>query len=428
MARVKVKLKARKSVSYTAKVKSPASLGEATYYARGCATISGVKKASCRFTTHRLVVKKPVVVPTPAPATPAPPAPSTPEAAKPFKVLVFTTRDDATTKAGITAIQSLADQSTGKQKFTVDAPADARSMFVDGTLDNYRAVVFLDTGASSGLSDAQRAAFERYYGRGGGFLGIGSAIETDANWQFLTDVLGTRSSNQAGGSQVGTINVADKVHEASKALPEYWDHQDVYYNYTSNVRGFSHVLATVTEDPFEPQPQGGRLEGISGGTMGSDHPVLWCKDYKNGRSFYSGVGNAAGAYKDAHTADMLKGAIDWTAGIADPVYSDCGATVLANYVQQPVTRNPNLEEPVSFTQLPDGRILQTSRRGSLRLHDPNTGTTSTVGNIPVYTNSEDGLYGPGIDNNFAQDHWVYLYYAPPTVDNIKFADGTTGHT
>ena len=35
--------------------------------------------------------------------------------------------------------------------------------------------------------------------------------------------------------------------------------------------------------------------------------------------------------------------------------------------------------------------------------------------IPVYTNSEDGLYGPAIDNDFATNHWVYLYYAPPTV-------------
>ena len=27
--------------------------------------------------------------------------------------------------------------------------------------------------------------------------------------------------------------------------------------------------------------------------MGADHPVLWCKDYKNGRSFYSALGNTS---------------------------------------------------------------------------------------------------------------------------------------
>ena len=39
-------------------------------------------------------------------------------------------------------------------------------------------------------------------------------------------------------------------------------------------------------------------------------------------------------------------AIDWTAGVADKTTSDCGATVLANYQQTPITRNPNLEEPI----------------------------------------------------------------------------------
>ena len=37
----------------------------------------------------------------------------------------------------------------------------------------------------------------------------------------------------------------------------------------------------------------------------------------------------------------------------------------------------------------------------------------------IYTNSEDGLYGPAIDNNFATNNWVYLYYSPQTVTNVK---------
>ena len=46
-----------------------------------------------------------------------------------------------------------------------------------------------------------------------------------------------------------------------------------------------------------------------------------------------------------------------------------------------------------------------------------------IATIPVYTNSEDGLYGPAVDNDFATNKWVYLYYAPPTV-RIKKCDGT----
>ena len=42
----------------------------------------------------------------------------------------------------------------------------------------------------------------------------------------------------------------------------------------------------------------------------------------------------------------------------------------------------------------------------------------------IYTNSEDGLYGPAVDNNFATNKWVYLYYSPQTVTNVKLSDGS----
>ena len=79
---------------------------------------------------------------------------------------------------------------------------------------------------------------------------------------------------------------------------------------------------------------------------------------------------------------QLKGAIDWAAGAADPVYSDCGATVLANYQQTKIgPQRRTCEEPIGFDQLPDGRILQTVRRGTLRLHDPTTGATTSIANF-----------------------------------------------
>ena len=75
--------------------------------------------------------------------------------------------------------------------------------------------------------------------------------------------------------------------------------------------------------------------------------------------------------------------------------------------------------------LPDGRVLQTARGGQLRLHDPKQAKEIVLATLPVYTHSEDGLYGPAIDNDFATNKWVYLYYAPQTVTNVKQSDGTT---
>ena len=138
------------------------------------------------------------------------------------------------------------------------------------------------------------------------------------------------------------------------------------------MRGVSHVLMSVVEKPFEPQPQGKVLKGIDGGTMGADHPVAWCKDFQTGRSFYTSLGGAAASY-DADLQKHLKGAISWAAGQSDATYSDCGATVLRNYQQTKISAPPNTNEPIGFDQLPDGRILQTDRRGGIRLHNPATG-------------------------------------------------------
>ncbi len=346
-----------------------------------------------------------------------------------YKVLVVTSTQDALSAAGIAAIRTAVESPT--VTVTAPAPADVGAQFTPANLDTYRAVVFLNTGIASPLTDPQRANFEAYFRKGGSFVGIGSAVETDPTWQFLTDILGTRSSGRTD-VQSGTVKVYDRVHDATKGLPEYWDRTDNWYNFSTNVRGVSHVLDTVVEDPFGPQPQGQTLDGIAGGTMGADHPISWCKDYQGGRSFYMGLGNTVDSY-DAGLRSHLKGAISWAAGASDPVYSDCGATVLKNYQQVKVSAPPNLLEPIGFDQLPDGRIIQTSRTGTVRLHDPVKGTTTILADFSsaslpttmrLYTNQEDGLYGPGLDNNFATDHWVYLYYAPQTVTNVKLSDGS----
>src|SRR3954468_19051285 len=350
-------------------------------------------------------------------------------AAGPAKVLVVTSTQDALSAAGIASIQ--AGAASGNYTVTAPAPADVGAQFTPAALDGYRAVVFLNTGIASPLTDAQRANFEAYFKKGGGFVGIGSAIESDASWSFLTSALGTRSAGRTT-VQTATVKVADRVHDATKTLPEYWDRTDNFYNFTSNVRGLSHVLDTVVEDPFQPQPQGNTLKGITGGTMGADHPVSFCKDYQGGRSFYTTLGNSVASY-DATLGTHLKGAISWATGQSDPVYSDCGATVIKNYQQVKVSSPPNLLEPIGFDQLPDGRLIQTSRSGTVRLHDPVKGTTTVLANFAdpalpttmrLYTNQEDGLYGPAIDNNFATNHWVYLYYAPQTVTNVKLSDGS----
>ena len=335
-----------------------------------------------------------------------------------YRVFVFTSGAPAYAEKGVKAIKDL-----GKANgFGVQSNADP-AMFTPENLARFRAVVFLDT-TGSPLNAAQEAAFEAYFHAGGGFVGVGSAVETEPAWQFLSDILGTRSTGKLGAETV-TNKVADRVHDASKNLPEYWNLNDTYYNWTSNVRGRSHVLTTVSGAPFDRTGDGPTINDLTGGTMGADHPVSWCKDYQGGRSFYTNHGASSAAWNDANLTKEILGAIVWAAGESDPVYSDCGATVLANYQMNFVAAPPNLSEPIGFDVLPDGtgRVIQTDRRGGVRLHDPATNSTTLLATIPVYTANEDGGYGPEVDNDFITNKWVYLFYSPPTVKDVKLSTG-----
>jgi cytochrome c len=87
---------------------------------------------------------------------------------------------------------------------------------------------------------------------------------------------------------------------------------------------------------------------------------------------------------------------------------------------QKVMLNDRPGEPMSLAVLPDGRVLHTSRRGEVRLHNPRTGLNTLIVNMAdedenprgLYQHDEEGLQGIAIDPNFEENRWVYLYYSP----------------
>ena len=82
-----------------------------------------------------------------------------------------------------------------------------------------------------------------------------------------------------------------------------------------------------------------------------------------------------------------------------------------------------LEEPIQFEIMKDGKVLIAERKGKLKLYDPATKQIKLVAQIPVSTKcgkdkehlgeGEDGLQGVLLDPNFNENHWIYLYYSAP---------------
>lgn len=84
----------------------------------------------------------------------------------------------------------------------------------------------------------------------------------------------------------------------------------------------------------------------------------------------------------------------------------------------------NLDEPMQFEILKDGRVLFVERKGKIKVFDPATKQVNVIADIPMsigyYSKTgevleptgEDGMQGVVLDPKFDQNHWVYLYYSP----------------
>lgn len=71
----------------------------------------------------------------------------------------------------------------------------------------------------------------------------------------------------------------------------------------------------------------------------------------------------------------------------------------------------NLEVPWAIAFLPDGNMLVTERKGSIKLINVQEKTKKEIGSIKVRQEGESGLHGITIHPNFPQKKYVYLYYA-----------------
>ncbi|MEV6373273.1 ThuA domain-containing protein [Micromonospora musae] len=308
-----------------------------------------------------------------------------------YRVLVFTKtagQRRASIPDGVASIRTLAEANGFTATVTQDAGA-----FTAANLAKFRAVVFLNT-TGDVLNPGQQGAFESYVTAGGGYVGVHAAAETEPDWPFYQNLVGAKVASTSG-VEPGNVDVADRAHPSTETVPRTLTLTEEWYNFTANVRGQSHVLATADEKSF------------AGGTMGYDHPISWCKDYQGGRSWYTGLGHSIETYRANAFKKHLLGGIQWAAGVVE---GDCGATVLGNY--EKVTLNDEPGEPMSLAVLPDGRVLHNTRGGQVRLYDPESGASPVITTIPVYTHDEDGLQTISIDPDFATNKWVYVYYSP----------------
>lgn len=219
-------------------------------------------------------------------------------AAKTPRILVFTRTagyHHESIPVGVQTLRALA-QAEGIAVTDSDDPA----LFDDASLSRFDAVVFLST-TGDVLDETQQAAFERYIGKGGGYMGVHAAADTEYDWPWYGRLVGAWFESHPKGLQ--TTLVRFEGDEA--ALAREWQVTDELYNYRRNPRPDVSVIATVDESRYQ------------GGKMGADHPIAWCANRLGGRAWYTGLGHGDALYADPiYRAHLLRG-LRYVTGRAD---------------------------------------------------------------------------------------------------------------
>jgi type 1 glutamine amidotransferase len=213
-----------------------------------------------------------------------------------FRVLVLTKHrgySHRSIPAAVAAMHTLG----ARHGFTVLATDDA-SLFADGTLHAFAAVIFLNTTGDI-LSEEQKTALERYVHAGGGVVGIHSALDTESGWAWYHRLLGADFANHPP-VQRGRLVVTSASKGLSPQWPQPWERTDEWYNYRAQPESVN-VLVSVDEGSYR------------GGRMGRSHPVTWSHDFEGGRAWYTAMGHTTCSYSEGPFLDHVLGGILYAA-------------------------------------------------------------------------------------------------------------------
>ncbi len=170
----------------------------------------------------------------------------------------------------------------------------------EASLLNINVVVFLNTTGDI-LDPSQQDALEAFVRRGGGWVGVHSASDTEYDWPFYQTLVGAPFRSHPA-IQKATVMVENAAHPATKHLPATWIRTDEWYNFKTNPRSDVTVLLKLDETSYQP----------GNGAMGADHPAAWSRSVEGGRSFYTALGHTDESWSEPDFIKHVIGGILWT--------------------------------------------------------------------------------------------------------------------
>jgi len=148
------------------------------------------------------------------------------------------------------------------------------SVFNDSNLEQYNAVVFLNTSGNDLLSNSEQQALESFIANGNGFIGIHAATDTyrDRSWDFYNELVG--GIIQSNPNHTSNNFNADMQVLTSHSIVDFlgpvgsiWNKNEEYYYWQNNGGQLSTDNTILLE-----------VEQTGNNTFDAARPITWFKE------------------------------------------------------------------------------------------------------------------------------------------------------
>ncbi|GAB1857541.1 hypothetical protein MHTCC0001_23770 [Flavobacteriaceae bacterium MHTCC 0001] len=225
---------------------------------------------------------------------------------------------------GITMFENLGNSNS---RWTTDNSQDS-SVFNTTNLNQYDAVVFLNTSGNNLLNTTEQQAFENFIKSGKGFIGIHAATDTyrDKSWDFYNELVGAivqTSPNHTANNFNADMEVKvdhpliSFLSSSPPVVGSIWNKNEEYYYWEQNGGQLSADNITLLE-----------VESTGSQSYDAARPITWYKEsitydddsnnatpkvtINNIKSFYTALGHNGSDYSsNTKFIELLENAVLW---------------------------------------------------------------------------------------------------------------------
>jgi putative membrane-bound dehydrogenase-like protein len=204
--------------------------------------------------------------------------------------------------------QALTELGRDTGDFEVVLSRDAAD-FTPENLKRFGLVFFYTTGDLP-FTKAERDALFDFVKRGGAFAGAHCATDTFYQLPEYGEMIGAYFDGHPWHEKV-KVRVEDRDHPATKHLGESFEITDEIYQFKAPYdRSKLHVLLSL-----DPSALDLKKDGIH--RADRDFAIAWCKEFGQGRVFYTALGHQPEVWKDARFLKLIDGGFRWAMRTAE---------------------------------------------------------------------------------------------------------------